>query len=221
MLREVPDVSDAPDVVTLAPQDDSMGGSVEFKNVYFHYGRGDGVDGSGLRNISFKLQPGKTLAFVGETGSSIHVTSSTVQTVSDYQWSQVFELALSDDVLVRSCNSLCTFQALERQASFEYYFACMTRIVGQYLLTAMTSDPSRRSLCGSRLESSLRSLRYSTSRFGTTLRMEVSKSILMLKYTRWQVLRPWTSFCDGSLKGWTLLSENAAVRFCISLSTVA
>jgi len=39
-------------------------GSIEFENVSFGYG-----DGAVLKNISFKVEPGQTVAFVGPTGS--------------------------------------------------------------------------------------------------------------------------------------------------------
>lgn len=48
---------------TFAPE--RIQGKVEFKNVYFGYGEGKNV----LSDISFQLDPGKTMALVGHTGS--------------------------------------------------------------------------------------------------------------------------------------------------------
>ena len=42
-----------------------MRGEVEFRDVTFRYGNGDPV----LENVSFKVQPGQTVAIVGQTGS--------------------------------------------------------------------------------------------------------------------------------------------------------
>src|SRR5690606_19783523 len=40
-------------------------GSIEFKNVWFAYNDEDWI----LKNISFKINPGETVAFVGATGA--------------------------------------------------------------------------------------------------------------------------------------------------------
>ena len=62
-VLDVPvDVQDKPDAVTLSPD---MDGSVEFRNVTFGYRRGQPV----LRKVSFKVNPGETVALVGPTGS--------------------------------------------------------------------------------------------------------------------------------------------------------
>ena len=62
-VLDVPvDVQDMPDAVTLSPD---MDGSVEFRNVSFGYRRGQPV----LRDVSFKVNPGETVALVGPTGS--------------------------------------------------------------------------------------------------------------------------------------------------------
>jgi ATP-binding cassette subfamily B multidrug efflux pump len=55
-------ITDKPDAVTLTSD---MDGSVEFRNVVFGYA----ADRPVLRNVSFKVNPGETVALVGPTGS--------------------------------------------------------------------------------------------------------------------------------------------------------
>lgn len=62
-VLDVPvDISDKLDAVALGPD---MDGSVEFRNVTFGYRKGQPV----LRNVSFRVNPGETVALVGPTGS--------------------------------------------------------------------------------------------------------------------------------------------------------
>jgi ATP-binding cassette subfamily B multidrug efflux pump len=62
-VLDVPvDIKDKPDAVALTPD---MDGSVEFKDVTFGYRKGQPV----LRNVSFRVNPGETVALVGPTGS--------------------------------------------------------------------------------------------------------------------------------------------------------
>jgi ATP-binding cassette subfamily B multidrug efflux pump len=62
-VLDVPvDIADKPDAREL-PAD--MDGSVEFRNVTFGYRKNQPV----LRNVSFKVKPGETVALVGPTGS--------------------------------------------------------------------------------------------------------------------------------------------------------
>ncbi len=66
VLEATPDIQDRPDALprTVEPHH----GSVEFRNVSFRYSRtGNGEDV--LKNISFSVRPGQTVAIVGGTGA--------------------------------------------------------------------------------------------------------------------------------------------------------
>lgn len=56
-----PDVIDEPDAIEL----EHVRGDIEFKNVWFAYNEGEWV----LKDVSFKVNAGETVAFVGSTGS--------------------------------------------------------------------------------------------------------------------------------------------------------
>ena len=56
-----PALTDAPDAIEL----DSVRGEIEFRDVWFSYVEGEWV----LKGVSFKVEPGQTVAFVGATGS--------------------------------------------------------------------------------------------------------------------------------------------------------
>ena len=56
-----PDVTDGEDAIELG----EVKGDIEFKNVWFAYNEGEWV----LRDVSFKVNAGQTVAFVGSTGS--------------------------------------------------------------------------------------------------------------------------------------------------------
>lgn len=61
ILDETPDMKDKKDAISVA----SLKGNVEFKDVHFGYSK----DQSILKGISFKVEPGQTIALVGPTGS--------------------------------------------------------------------------------------------------------------------------------------------------------
>lgn len=63
MLKNKPTIKDVENPIRL-PEDKT---SIEFKNVSFKY---PGEENYALKNISFKLEDGKSLALVGKTGSS-------------------------------------------------------------------------------------------------------------------------------------------------------
>ncbi len=57
----VPEIVDEPDAIEL----DTAEGNIEFKNVWFAYNEGEWV----LKDVSFKVNAGETVAFCGSTGS--------------------------------------------------------------------------------------------------------------------------------------------------------
>ncbi len=61
ILDMVPTMQDAPEAIEL----DEVRGDIEFKNVWFAYNDEDWV----LRDVSFRVEAGQTVAFVGSTGS--------------------------------------------------------------------------------------------------------------------------------------------------------
>jgi ATP-binding cassette subfamily B protein len=67
LLDEEPEIVDAPDAVTLAP----IRGRVQFDRVSFRYGSGAGGTESpwALRDVELTVEPGQTIALVGETGA--------------------------------------------------------------------------------------------------------------------------------------------------------
>ncbi|MGN8020392.1 ABC transporter ATP-binding protein [Phyllobacterium sp. 22229] len=85
-LTEVLDVpisiTDAPDARVLTPDTD---GSVEFRNVVFGYNPKHPV----LKNVSFKVNPGETVALVGPTGSGKSSAMALIHRFYDVQQGQV------------------------------------------------------------------------------------------------------------------------------------
>ena len=61
VLDTKPEIVDSPDAIV----PESIRGDIEFKNVWFAYNEGEWV----LRGVSFKVNAGDTVAFVGATGS--------------------------------------------------------------------------------------------------------------------------------------------------------
>ena len=61
IMDMVPEVVDAPDAIDLP----TVRGEIEFKNVWFAYEKDDWV----LKDVCFHVEPGQTVAFVGDTGA--------------------------------------------------------------------------------------------------------------------------------------------------------
>lgn len=61
IMDMVPEVVDAPDAIDLP----TVRGEIEFKNVWFAYEKDDWV----LKDVSFHVESGQTVAFVGDTGA--------------------------------------------------------------------------------------------------------------------------------------------------------
>lgn len=81
-VLDVPfDVEDKPDALPL----ENIDGSVEFKNVTFGYNRNQPV----LQDVSFRVNPGETVALVGPTGSGKSTTMSVVHRFYDVWEGQV------------------------------------------------------------------------------------------------------------------------------------
>lgn len=82
-VLDVPvDIQDAPDAIALSPD---MDGSVEFRDVVFGYNPKHPV----LKNVSFKVNPGETVALVGPTGSGKSSCMSLIHRFYDVQQGQV------------------------------------------------------------------------------------------------------------------------------------
>ena len=65
LRRQSPDVADAPDARDLPPCADQRGGAVVFEAVSFRHG----ARSEGLKDVSFSIQPGTTVAIVGPSGA--------------------------------------------------------------------------------------------------------------------------------------------------------
>ncbi|TIL84742.1 MAG: ABC transporter ATP-binding protein [Mesorhizobium sp.] len=76
------EIQDKPDAKVLAPE---MDGSVEFRNVTFGYDPKNPV----LKNVSFGVNPGETVALVGPTGSGKSSAMALVHRFYDVQQGQV------------------------------------------------------------------------------------------------------------------------------------
>lgn len=74
MLNEKPDITDAPEPVAL-PQ--PVKGEIRFEHVWFAYNGEDWV----LKDVSFTILPGQTVAFVGATGAG---KSSIIQLINRF-----------------------------------------------------------------------------------------------------------------------------------------
>jgi ATP-binding cassette subfamily B protein len=76
------DVDDKPDAKVLSPD---MDGSVEFKDVVFGYNPANPV----LKHVSFRVNPGETVALVGPTGSGKSSAMALIHRFYDVQQGQV------------------------------------------------------------------------------------------------------------------------------------
>ena len=76
------DVQDKPDAKVLSPD---MDGSVEFKDVTFGYNPKHPV----LKNVSFRVNPGETVALVGPTGSGKSSAMALIHRFYDVQQGQI------------------------------------------------------------------------------------------------------------------------------------
>lgn len=81
ILDTKPDVIDTPDAIEL----DHINGDIEFRNVWFAYKENEWV----LRDISFKIKAGQTVAFVGATGSGKTTILSLIVRNYDIQKGQI------------------------------------------------------------------------------------------------------------------------------------
>ena len=77
----VPEVQDSPDAVEL----DEVKGEIEFRDVWFSYVPGEWV----LKGVSFKVEAGQTVAFVGATGSGKTTILSLICRHYDIQKGQI------------------------------------------------------------------------------------------------------------------------------------
>lgn len=85
-----PEIVDSPEAIEL----ENCRGEIEFKNVWFAYNEGEWV----LKDVSFKVEAGQTVAFVGSTGSGKTTILSLICRNYDIQKGQI----LIDGIDIRS-----------------------------------------------------------------------------------------------------------------------
>jgi len=90
-----PEVVDEPDAIEI----DTIKGNIEFKNVWFAYVENEWV----LRDVSFKINAGETIAFVGSTGSGKTTILSLICRNYDIQKGQI----LIDGIDIRKIKISC------------------------------------------------------------------------------------------------------------------
>lgn len=81
VLDTVPEITDEPDAIEL----EDLKGEIEFKNVWFSYLPDEWV----LKDVSFKIKPKETVAFVGATGSGKTTILSLIVRNYDIQKGQI------------------------------------------------------------------------------------------------------------------------------------
>jgi ABC-type protease/lipase transport system fused ATPase/permease subunit len=144
LLDIQPEIQDSPFAKDLLITD----GTIEFDHVSFHYQ----VERPILKNISFRIAPGQTLAIVGPSGAGKRVERR-------------------DNVSVRTSDRSSSFQA--RAPSFGYSFVSTTSPAVRSESTAPTSPSSRKTRSVVRSASSRRTRSSSTKTFSTTFAMAV------------------------------------------------
>ncbi|MDD5697450.1 MAG: ABC transporter ATP-binding protein [Victivallaceae bacterium] len=65
VMEEKPDIEDKTGALNL----NTVSGAIEFRNVYFNYADSPGEEEWILRDVSFKVESGRTVALVGESGA--------------------------------------------------------------------------------------------------------------------------------------------------------
>jgi ATP-binding cassette, subfamily B, multidrug efflux pump len=129
-VLDVPvEVADKPGAVELPA---NMDGSVEFRNVTFGYRKGQPV----LRNVSFRVNPGETVALVGPTGSGKSSSMSLVHRFYDV-WDGAV-LVGGHDVRDLSQDSLGHAVAMVLQEPFLFTGTVIENI--RYARTEATED---------------------------------------------------------------------------------
>ena len=81
VLDTKPNIVNSPDAIEI----DHLEGNIEFRNVWFAYKEGEWV----LRDVSFKIKAGETVAFVGATGSGKTTILSLIVRNYDIQKGQI------------------------------------------------------------------------------------------------------------------------------------
>ena len=95
VMDKVPEVEDAPDAVEL----DAIEGRIEFQDVWFAYKPDQWV----LKGVSFTVEPGQTVAFVGSTGSGKTTILSLICRNYDIQKGRI----LIDGIDIRKIKIAC------------------------------------------------------------------------------------------------------------------
>ncbi|HNX15091.1 MAG TPA: ABC transporter ATP-binding protein [Oscillospiraceae bacterium] len=110
MMDEKAEIIDAPDAEALPP----IRGEIEFKDVHFEYEKGTEI----LHGISFKVNPGESVALVGPTGSGKSTIVNLISRFYDIQSGQI--LIDGHDVSKVTMNSLRSQMGIMMQDSFAF-----------------------------------------------------------------------------------------------------
>jgi len=92
LLDTEPEIKNVENAIEL----ESLKGDIEFKNVWFAYEDDDWI----LKNVSFKVQPGENVAFVGATGAGKTTIQSLICRYYDIQKGEI----LIDGINIRNIN---------------------------------------------------------------------------------------------------------------------